>query len=206
MEKGMSAPAALQEKDFHSFLEENLDWIRERVRRRLGPRLRRKEETGDIVQEAVLQFLDYGPKVAFADRKAFRSLLARIAENVLRDRNDWYAAQRRAISRERPLPSDTVLFLDPPRKGPATSCREADKKEREGWIRLGIELLGPEDRELIVLRDWKGRTFPEIGARLEIQEDTARMRYRASFSRLADVVGALRRGELDQILGEKDPA
>jgi RNA polymerase sigma-70 factor, ECF subfamily len=185
-----------------SLLRRNLPWIHARVRRRLGPRLRRKEETFDIVQDAVLQFLEYGPQVVISNENQFRALMARIAENVLRDRNDWFSAQRRALSRERPLPSDTFLVIDPPRKEQTTPSRFADRHEREGWIRLGIELLDDEDRQLIVFREWQHLSFRGIGERIGITEDAARMRYRATLCRLSSRVAALRRGEIGSLLDQ----
>lgn len=95
-----------------TLLGRELPWIERRVRARLGARLRAKEETGDIVQETVLEFLEYGPPFLVAGRGQLRALLARIAENVLRARHDWFTAKRRALSRERPLPPGSVASLD----------------------------------------------------------------------------------------------
>jgi len=190
-----------ERKEFlNSLLRRNLPWIHDRVRRRLGPRLRRKDESLDVVQDAVLQFLEYGPQVVITNENHFRALLARIAENVLCDRNDWFSAQRRAISRERPLPSDTVLVVDPPRKRQSSPSCFADRHEREGWIRFGIELLDEEDRELIVFRDWQHLSFRGVGERLGITEDAARMRYRSALCRLSTKVAMLRHGEIDVLL------
>jgi RNA polymerase sigma factor (sigma-70 family) len=181
-------------------LEQHLSWILNHVRRRLGPALRQKAESGDFVQEAVIQFLRYGPRIHVSDDGRFRALMSRIVENVLRDRMDWYTARRRALSKEHPLPPDTILNLDPSSK-PATSPSQAVMKhEQEAWVRLGLELLDPEDREVIILRDWDGFTFVEIGERLEITRDVARHRYKQSFSRLMDKVKALRSGNLDHAL------
>ena len=49
-----------------SLLENHLPWIEKYVRKRLGARLRQKAETQDIVQDAMLQFLRYGPRIDLA--------------------------------------------------------------------------------------------------------------------------------------------
>ena len=57
-----------------------------------------KVESSDIVQDAALQFLKYGPRFILSDEEKFRALLVRIVENVLRDKHDWFSARRRAIA------------------------------------------------------------------------------------------------------------
>jgi RNA polymerase sigma factor (sigma-70 family) len=164
------------------------------VRRRLGPALRRKDESGDYVQDAVVEFLRYAPRFHMSSDSRFRALLGRIIENVLRDRNDWFTAQRRAMSKERPLPRDTVLNLDPPRQAAESPSQVALQHEQEAWVRLGLEFLDSEDRRLIVFREWEGLTFSAMGERLGISLSAVRDRYLRAVDRLTDEVWALRTG------------
>jgi RNA polymerase sigma-70 factor (ECF subfamily) len=182
-------------------LERNLPWIHARVRQRLGPKLRRMVDSIDVVQDAAVQFLLYAPRFLVSDERHFRALLARIVENVLRNKNDWYTARRRELARMKPLPSDTMLILDPPRDSKAaTPSSLAQAQEEEAWIRFCIELLEPNDREVLVLRQWDGLSFVEIGERLGLSESAAWMRHSRALGRLAKSVGALRRGELEQVV------
>ena len=174
-------------------LRRHLDWLRAHVSRRLGKGLRRKAETVDFVQDAVVQVLRYAPKFRVNDEDHFRGLLGRIIENSLRDQHDWYRAQRRDMAQERPLPSTTVLELTGTHETPSGI---ADRHEREAWVRLGLELLDPGDREVIVLREWKGLAHAEIGARLGVSAAAAHQRYSRAVRRLGKVVRALRRGDL----------
>jgi RNA polymerase sigma-70 factor (ECF subfamily) len=185
-----------KEASLRDLLSRNLEWIYERVRQRLGDRLRLRLESCDIVQDAAVQFLQYGPRILVSDEKKFRALLARIVENVLRDKNDWFTARRRAISLEQPLPEDTILYLDPGEGQPKTPSMSAQRHEEEAWLRLGMELLDPEDRELLVLRQWDHLSFEEIGERLKITGDAAWMRHKRAVDHLAKKVGDLRRGRL----------
>ena len=193
------------EKGLHDLLERHLRWIEQRVRKRLGPGLRARAETLDYVQDAVAEFLRYGPKVRVSEDAQFRAIMVKIVENTLRGRKDWFTAQRRRISRVMPLPSDTVLSLDPP-KTPVDRPSEAVlKNEREAWVRLGLELLDPKDSEIIVLHQWESRTFEDIGGELRITPDAARMRHARAVSRLAKKVSQLRKGDWDDALdGELD--
>ncbi|MFH2001718.1 MAG: sigma factor, partial [Planctomycetota bacterium] len=58
----------------NSLLERHLPWIRNHVRRRMGPMLRQKAETEDCVQDAMIQFLQYGPRVHLSSDREFRAL------------------------------------------------------------------------------------------------------------------------------------
>lgn len=188
-----------------ALLDRHLSWIRSHVRLRLGPFLRQKDQSGDIVQDAMIQFLRYCPRIQISDDNRFRALMARIVENVLRDRNDWFKARRRAISMERPLPSDTVLNLDSPRKEGESPSQAAQQNEQEAWIRLALELLDPDDRTVIVLRDWDGLTFTAIGERIGTSYDTARMKYNRSFDKLTEKVWSLRNGNIEEAVEADDP-
>jgi len=177
-----------------SLLVRDLPWIQERVRRRLGPLLRARAETDDFVQEAVAEVLRYAPRFTISDRSHFRALLARIVENVLRDQHDRFRAYRRALHRERPLPPDTELSLDAPRGSVERPSEAAERSEWEAWVRLALELVDPEDRLAILMRNWDGLSFVEMGKRLEISEDAARMRFHRALARLAEEVHRLRSG------------
>ena len=49
-------------KGLEALLEAHMPWIHDQVRRRMGPVLRGKGETCDYVQDALTEFLRYGPR------------------------------------------------------------------------------------------------------------------------------------------------
>jgi RNA polymerase sigma-70 factor (ECF subfamily) len=185
---------------FGDLLERHLPTIRAHVERRLGPRLRQSAESGDFVQDVVVEFLRVGPRFRISDDVHFRRLLARIVENVLCAQHDWYSARRRSLARERPIPNDTILDLDPPRRAGETPSAAASQHEDEAWVRLGLELLDPARRDLVVLRQWDGLSFPAIGEKLGITENAARLRHMRAMSDLSTTVAALRRGDIESAL------
>jgi RNA polymerase sigma-70 factor (ECF subfamily) len=188
------------QKGLDALLERHLPWIQDHVSKRLGPLLRMKADPSDYVQDAVVQFLRYGPRIMVSNENHFRALLVRVIENALRDKHDWFTALRRANAKDHPLPSDTVLSLDPPRKKVSTPSKEAQHHEDEAWIRLGMELLDPKDREVLVLRQWEGLSYDEIGKRLGISRNAAWKKNKRAVFRLAKKVGELRRRQLACIL------
>jgi len=179
-------------------IEENHEWVHRVVRARLGEGLRKKLDSMDIVQEAMGEFLRYGPRVRVESEDHFRNLLARIVENVIRDEHDWYHARRRAMSREQRLPADSVIDLQ--RSAALTRPdRAAEKGEHRAEVRLAMELLDPDERRVVLLRQWEGLEFAEVGARLGLTADAARMRFQRALPRLAAKVGEIRAGRLREL-------
>ncbi|MFH2001669.1 MAG: sigma factor-like helix-turn-helix DNA-binding protein, partial [Planctomycetota bacterium] len=73
--------------------------------------------------------------------------------------------------------------------------------EREAWVRLGLELIDPEDSEIIVLHQWTGLPFAKIAEQLKITLEAACMRHSRAVSRLGSVVARLRHGEVYRAVG-----
>lgn len=191
-------------KSLDTLVQQNLPWIHARVSQRLGGLLRAKGDTCDYVQDAMVQFLQYAPHFVISDENQFRALLAKIVENALRKKHHWYTARRREIARERPLPSDTLLCLDPIREKVRTPSQSVGQHEDEAWIRLGMEFLDPDDRDVLVLRNWDNLSFVKIGEKLEMTADGARKRNKRAMLRLSKIVASLRKGEFDTILDKED--
>ncbi len=172
-------------------LERHLDWITSFVHGRLGGMLRSRDETCDFVQTSMLDFLRYGPKVEISDESAFRGLLARIAENNIRDRNRHLGRAKRDAGRLRFAASDSVLDLDA-RRDVTRPSEHAERDENASLVRVALELLDPQDREVLQLRAFDDLSFAEVGKRMEIAENAARMRYSRALPRLAEKVKQLR--------------
>jgi RNA polymerase sigma factor (sigma-70 family) len=184
-------------------LRQELPFVRQLALRRLGERARTRLDASDCVQEAVIDFLRYGPRVVPADQHQFRGLLARIVENNLHDHDDWFRARRRQAAREQPLDSAAVLSLDPAMAQPSSPSTGASRDEQRAWVRLALELIEPRDRRLLVRRDWDRASFAEIGAELGIDENAARSRWVRAVGRLADRIVELRSGRLGRALRDE---
>ncbi|MCB9879171.1 MAG: sigma-70 family RNA polymerase sigma factor [Planctomycetes bacterium] len=186
------------ERALATLVELHLPWLQQHLEHRLGEFLRRQAEPGDFVQDAVADFLRYAPRFQVRDARQLRGLLARVVENTLRDKNDWFRAQRRDLGRNTPLPTDTVLSLDPALQPGTTPSGAAMRSEARDWVRLGLELLSAEDRKVLVAREYEDRSFLDIGKQLGLDANAARMRWVRAVARLADLLRRLRRGELPE--------
>ncbi|HEX5051327.1 MAG TPA: RNA polymerase sigma factor [Planctomycetota bacterium] len=179
-----------------ALVELHLPWLRQHVEHRLGGLLRQQGEADDYVHDAMVDFLRDAPRFQVRDGAQFRGLLARVVENTLRDRNDWFRAKRRDLGRRAPLPSESVLALDPNLQLTTTPSRDATRSEVRDWVRLGLELLEAEDRKILLAREYEDRSFVEIGTELGMSANAVRMRWVRAVARLAEVMKQLRAGRL----------
>jgi len=175
----------------------DLPWLRAIVQRRMGAELAGRADADDIVQQALVNLLQYGPRFEVADASAYRGLIACIVENTIRKLIRDGRRQRRWAGKEEPLPSGSVVALS---AGATRPSAAADRNERRAWIQLGLELLDARDRELVLWRQWDGRSFADIGAELGVTEDAARMRFERALQRLAHAVARLRSGQVKELL------
>lgn len=191
-------------KGLEDLLDRDREFVVGYVRQRAGPKLLRKAELDDYVQEAMVQALQYCPRFLISDRDQFRGLLARITENILRDHAVSHRRLRRDTERERSVPTDSVLQLDPPQASVTRPSEAAQRQDDKGWIRLGLELLPRDDRQIVRLREWEGLSFAEVGEALGIATDAARMRFQRVLPKLAKLVRELRAGRLESVLDRTD--
>ena len=191
-----------------TLVQQDAPWIEAHVRRRLGTRLRQRVDTQDIVQETLLTVLRTGPRFVCSHRAHLRALLARMVENTICAEANRATAGKRDLRRETPGwtdgPSGSVLLLDAGVASVTQPGAAAERNEMRDWVRLGIELLEADDRNVILWREYEEASFAEIGARLGIPEDAARMRFGRAVPKLAKKLAALRAGQLATLLQE-DP-
>ena len=181
-------------------------WIETHVRARLGNHLRQRVDTQDIVQNTLLNVLRAGPRFVCSDRGHLRALLARMVENTIRAEAHHQAAGKRDRRREvRADPAGataSVLILDRHAASITDPGSAAGNAETRDWLRLALELLDPDDRNVILWREYEGLPFAVVAERLAMTEDAARMRFGRALPKLARKLKALRSGELGQALGE----
>ncbi|MEZ5963683.1 MAG: ECF-type sigma factor [Planctomycetota bacterium] len=186
-----------------ALLARDLPWIRIHVRAHLPPVLRRAGDTDDFVGEAALSVLRHGPRFVLVKREHFRALLAKVVLNILRMRHRELHALKREPDLERPMLSDTQLYLGcrPVREVPSPD-RVAQEREEKEWLRLGLLLLDSPDVEVLDLHR-QGLSDREVGERLGIAHNAARMRRSRAVDRLTRVVGLLKGGRLDEALAPR---
>lgn len=189
-----------EEGALDEILKRTLPWLEQRVRARMGARVRARVETQDAIQETIASFLRYGPKIRVRTPAQLCALLLRVAENVLSDQHRFFVRQRRDLARERPLPAGTSVSLDP-LVAPVTSPSEAASRgEREARMRLALEVLDPVDRRILHLRAYESRTHAEIAAELEMNVEAVAKRFQRAMVKLEQKVRCLEEHDLEGFL------
>jgi DNA-directed RNA polymerase specialized sigma24 family protein len=98
-------------------------------------------------------------------------------------------------------PQDTAAILADCHRGDPHAIAAMVQRDL-AWVRLALELLDPDDRAVIVLREYRDLSFGEIAQFLGTTEDVARMRFARALPRLARCMEKLRAQRIAELLDE----
>jgi RNA polymerase sigma-70 factor (ECF subfamily) len=124
------------------------------IRARLGPRLREKLESRDVLQDAYAAAHGAFDGFQYTDDDAFMRWLCRIIENRIRDLGDRHDAVKR-----QPVPRPAT---DP--TGPVTAM---DRAEHRARVERALDTLDEEHRAVLLLRFFEGLGAEEAGRRMD---------------------------------------
>jgi RNA polymerase sigma factor (sigma-70 family) len=170
------------------------DLMVEQARRRLGGKLRSKEEPDDLAQTTFREaHRDFGSYTYRGEGSLLRWLI-QILQNKIRDRAEFYSARKRDVDRERsmelgsPGSGDEVFRLDP-EAGDLTVTRQVRRKEEEELIQDALGRLSEDHREAITRVFFGGQTLRQAGESMGGRsEDAVRMLLRRAEARLRDIL------------------
>ena len=154
------------------------------IRLRMGPTLRARLESRDILQATLLKSFQHFREFERSDAASLMAWLARIAENEIRDQADRQGRQRRDARAEVPLGSDTSLGADHAAGALRSALSQLILDEQAHQLEQALETLDEHHREVILLRHYEELSFREIGLRLGKSEDAARMLYARALAAL----------------------
>ena len=155
---------------------ERVRWI---VRLRMGKELRRKLDSMDVVQDALIHALGGMEDFTYENEGDFVRWLSRIAENTLRDNRDRFHAEKRDIRKEVPLgnggrATDGRLSGVPGPVAVTTPSVILSRKEDLAKLEKAIDALKPEYKEVIVLTKIEGLGYQEIADRVGKSSEAVR--------------------------------
>lgn len=190
----------------HALLTRDLNWVRQCVHRKLSGAARRMADTSDVVQDIMVSLLARGPRFSIADPHQFRKLMATVVLRRLQSLGRKAHARKRDVARENSVTSDTVLYLDGVRPVDTVTRpdQHAAQAEERALLSLALEMLEPDDADVVRLREWDQLEFQAIGQELGVAPDAARMRYRRAVQKLACLMARLRAGQVDEALRDAE--
>jgi len=158
------------------------------IRLRLGPALRQRVDSRDVLQATLLKALLHLDGFRGEHRESLMAWLSRIAENEIRDAADFHHRQRRDAAQTVALGG--AAELDRLAAGVRSQTSRIALDERRTRLLAAVEELSPEHREVIVLRELEELPFAEVGARMGRSADACRMLLARALARLTVTMGA----------------
>ena len=156
-------------------MDELLERYQPRMRRiiaiKMGAKLRRQIDVEDILQEVFLIAFRKIEGLELRSKASILRWMAKIAQNVMHSKVDYFSAQKRSAGKEVSLhglaPSSDSL--EPQISAGVTSpSQRAARSELQELVDRQVERLEPADyREVILLRDYQECEWDEIGSLLE---------------------------------------
>lgn len=155
------------------------------LRVRLGPDLRRHEESRDLLQETYLaahqafgQFESRGPG-------SFSRWLCQIAENQIRARVDYHGAKKRRAGAELERVSRVVDRITAGGIGMVTHAHRVEQRSR---LAAAMAELPKTEREALLMRHFEGREITAIAETLGVSATSARRLIGCATVLLGDVL------------------
>jgi len=164
------------------------------ARRRLGPRLRLKEDPDDLAQTTFREATRDFKRYEYRGDQSLLKWLIQILQNKIRDKAEYYSASKRDTSLETTLEPPVNPDRDfTPQVEPVSDelsvTRVVQRDERFELLRKGLEQLTPEYRQAIALVFFQGLTLREAGQRLGGRsEDALRMMLRRAEVKLGEIL------------------
>ncbi|MEM1448659.1 MAG: sigma-70 family RNA polymerase sigma factor [Planctomycetota bacterium] len=162
------------------------------ARRKLGPRLRLKEDPDDLAQTTFREATrDFG-RYEYQGQGSLLRWLVQILQNKIRDKAEFYSAGKRDVSRERAIDAGTGEDTDAPTpmdfvSGDLSVTKVVQRDENFELLRESLSELSAEHRRAISLVFFEGLPLREAGARMGGKsEDAVRMMLRRAESKLGD--------------------
>lgn len=158
------------------------------IRLRLGPALRQRVESRDVLQATFLKALLHVEGFRGEKRESLMAWLARIAQNEIRDQAAFHGQKRREVAQT--LAVGGAQELD---RLAATLRSETSRialDERSARLVEALEELTAEHREVILLRELEELPFAEVAERMRRSPDACRMLLARAMAALTIALGA----------------
>jgi len=166
----------------------------ELARRKIGPRLRSKEDADDLAQTTFREATRDLGRYEYRGENSFLRWLVRILQNKIRDKAEYYGATKRDVRRENPSEtqvgdSGDLKRFDPPSRD-LTVTQTLEREEEFRILREALAELTPDHRKAITLVFFEGNSLAAAGAAMDRTEDAVRMLLRRAESRLQELTRA----------------
>lgn len=164
--------------DFQKLFQRHRDRLKAAVELRMDRQLRSRLDASDIIQEAHTEAFRRMDDFLKRRPMPFYVWLRKTAqERLIMARRRHLDADRRAASRELPLPAhSTAMFGRQMLDAVKSPSKMISEDELAQQVRTAIGKLSDANREVLLMRVYENLSYDEIAAIMEIDSATARKR------------------------------
>ena len=181
-----------EDQALNLLLERYLNRILRIVRMKLGPKLRTKMESMDVVQEVMVRAVKGFEKFEPENEAAFLHWISKLVQNEIRDLADYHGAAKRDFAKEKENKKDSSIDSSVLSNIPANSewrpSFQIKLKEDVLELEAAMDQLPEKQRDVVVMRQYEGMSFKEIGEELDCSEDAARIQFARAMDKLTDLL------------------
>jgi RNA polymerase sigma-70 factor (ECF subfamily) len=175
-------------------LERYRNYLELLARIQIGRRLQSKVDATDLVQETFLDAHTTFAQFRGATEKELVGWLRQVlAYNLATLMRHYYGVQRRDVELERQLSLEldqSSQALDAAFVAPISSpSQQAARREQAVILADALGRLPPEYREVVILRQLQGLTFPEVARQMNRSLDSVKKLFVRGLARLRGVLG-----------------
>ncbi|MEL6714238.1 MAG: RNA polymerase sigma factor [Planctomycetota bacterium] len=162
------------------------------ARRKLGPRLRLKEDPDDLAQTTFRAATRDFSRYQYQGQGSLLRWLVQILQNKIRDKAEFYSAGKRDLSRERAMDGAPGKDSDDPTpmdfvSGDLSVTKVVQRDENFELLRESLGELSADHRRAISLVFFEGLQLREAGERMGGKsEDAVRMMLRRAEAKLGE--------------------
>lgn len=162
------------------------------VRMRLGPKLRGRMESMDVVQEVMIRAFKAFDQFEAKDESAFIHWISKLVQNEINDLADYTNASKRnpekeIINKDQSSNKRSVLS-NIPANSICNPSFQLQLKEDVLVLEAVMDQLPGKQKEVIIMRQYEGMSFKEIAEQLGCSEDAARMQFVRGMDKLTDLM------------------
>ena len=193
MERLVESAVAGDREARNDLLQQHLPQLSAFVRKHLGPGVRRRESSMDLVNSVCREALEALPRFEYRGPDSFRNWLFCRAENKIRDRGRYWRRQRRSASREDGSLS-TLLSHDDGSERLAqlktyrTPSYDVCAREELSRAEEAFQSLPANYREVIVLARMLALPHPEIARRMNRSQAATRTLLSRALARMGTLL------------------
>lgn len=194
-EELLAAAKSGSDEAVNRLLEKHRGAVRRLVELRLDRKVQRRVDVSDVVQDVLLEASGRLTKYLDDPVMAFHLWLRQIAwDRIIDTYRRHRVSAKRNMDREQPMTAaagpdhSTMEFavqLCDPAMTPATAATQREIAQR---VESGIEMLGDQDREIIIMRHYEHLSNQEIAEVLSLNAPAASMRYLRAVRRLRELL------------------